>query len=196
MGPRYHNVELGSSPPAFGRLDSNSLDGDSAFATSVWAGDSSLSSSYFDHGPQGDQGEPGPQGERGIQGTSGPSGGQGVEGPPGEATPGTQGIRGERGRQGKRAPMRWAPFIGYVVLVLAIAGLFWSKIQVDHQICEVRNQTSSLNRAMFHKLAEIEENEKLYPQPGAHKIRQARAKAFRAHANAVGELPKCTRLGR
>jgi hypothetical protein len=194
-------VELGSNPSALGRLDSSSLDGDGAFIASVWAGDSSLSNDNPGGERQGSQGAPGRQGAqgvRGVQGTSGPSGGQGVEGPPGETMSGAQGTPGERGRQGRNAPMRWAPLLGYLILSIAIAVLFAVIVQDSHQTCVERNRTESLVRETFLKMAELEEDEAMFPVPtqGAREFRLARAKLFRERANAVGELPKCTRLGR
>jgi hypothetical protein len=92
--------------------------------------------------------------------------------------------------------MRWTPAIGYaLIVVMFAAGAAW-KVDSDYRLCRDRNRSEALARDTFRAMAALEENERDYPVPtkGAREFRRARARLFRARADAIGPLPACTRL--
>ena len=148
------------------------------------------------HDERGAAGARGVPGGRGPQGSPGPSGAQGVEGPPGGSAEGAQGVRGERGPRGSRAPLRWAPLAGYLILAVLVGVLFAWKVNGDYQACKRANEIETTARDTFQGLADLEVNFTDYPVPtkGARELRLARARLFADRADDTPPLPACTRL--
>jgi hypothetical protein len=82
-----------------------------------------MNDSYDDRrGRQGEAGVAGRQGEAGVHGPRGDTGAAGIAGTTGDA--GQRGATGARGLQGLQPKLRWAPVVGYLLLVAAIVYLY------------------------------------------------------------------------
>ena len=118
-------------------------------------------------GRPGEEGQPG-RGREGGPGGAGGAGGKGGAGEPegagggggvggggGKGAQGEQGPPGERGADGTQPKLRWAPAVGYVLLVLVLGFLIFSNR-------DLANDTRALtqdNRRMIAEVAAISQGQ-------------------------------------
>jgi hypothetical protein len=127
------DVVLDQAESDFGGVDGADLDDDGDRVAADRAGVPPMTQRGFpgEPGHPGEQGEAGRQGEAGVAGRQGEAG---VHGPRGDAGAvgaagsqgdiGKTGATGARGLQGLQPKLRWAPVVGYLLLVAAVIALW------------------------------------------------------------------------
>lgn len=139
---------------------------------------------------QGDQGERGAQGEAGVAGRQGEAGVAGGEGRPGKT--GQEGQRGVPGRKGDRPKLRWAPAVGYLILVVGLAFTLVSiqRLNVDSRAriaAQARVNCEKDNAAKTAEYQQQQDSRKFYEGIADLDERVARTASDRAAGRIVAE---------
>lgn len=150
-----------------------------------------MNEQFGESGRQGEAGVPGRQGEAGVAGAEGAVGAAGATGATGaKGTIGATGLPGIMGAPGAQPKLRWAPAVGYVILLALVVFLIW-RIQTS---C-VDARASFALRHQWERVAELIDAQTLKPgEPGyltPEQIRQRFADSYRQALDEAGPPPDC-----